>query len=143
MNPKGTIEFELRELSLMLGQYIEKEESLKEIAAIRGPQGFALGYLYKNRDRDIYQKDLEHELSIRKPTASKLVDRMKKNGFITTITSAQDKRLKQLVITEKGLRQVELFQEFLIQFEQKLRRGISEEELTQFFATLDKIKKNI
>ena len=73
MSQSESIGFEVRELSLLIARYIEK---MSNGGHIRGPQGFALGYLVHNRDKEIYQKDLEEKLSIRKPTASNLVDRM-------------------------------------------------------------------
>lgn len=143
MKPKNTIGFETRELSLMIGRYIEKYGPLEEIHRVRGPQAFALGYLNEHRDREIFQKDLENELSIRKPTASKLVDRMKKNGLVTTTVSTKDKRLKRLLITEKGLKHVKIVEGFMAEVEKHFRRNIPEEEIAQFFATLEKIKSNI
>ena len=47
MNEPETIGFEVRELSLLIARHIEK---MSDGGHIRGPQGFALGYLVNNRD---------------------------------------------------------------------------------------------
>ncbi|MDU5335461.1 MarR family winged helix-turn-helix transcriptional regulator [Enterococcus sp.] len=140
MKEPETVGFEVRELSLLIARYVEK---MSPDAHIRGPQGFALGYLVNNRDKEIYQKDLEEKLSIRKPTASKLVDRMIKNGFLTTAPSQKDKRLKRLIVTEKAIQTTIKIEKQIDEIEKILRQGISDEELTQFFATMEKFKKNI
>ncbi|WP_438762523.1 MarR family winged helix-turn-helix transcriptional regulator [Enterococcus sp. AZ135] len=140
MKEPETIGFEVRELSLMIARQIEKASN---DGHIRGPQGFALGFLVHNRDKEIYQKDLEERLSIRKPTASKLVDRMIKNGFLTTAPSQKDKRLKQLIVTEKAIQTTIEVEKQIDNVEKVLKQGISEEELTQFFATMKKFKQNI
>ncbi|WP_236674800.1 MarR family winged helix-turn-helix transcriptional regulator [Enterococcus sp. BWR-S5] len=143
MKPHGTLGFEIRELSILIGRYIEKEELGNDLAKMRGPQAWALGFLSENRDREIYQKDLEKELSIRKPTASRLVDRMEKNGFITTVVSAKDKRFKQIIITEKALENMKKVESFVSNLEARLTQNISEEELRSFIDTIGKLKKNI
>ncbi|MDT2660594.1 MarR family transcriptional regulator [Enterococcus hulanensis] len=140
MNEPEIIGFRIRELSLLIGRYMEQTY---EDGHIRGPQGFALGYLVHNRDKEIYQKDLEERLSIRKPTASNLVDRMIKNGFLTTAPSQKDKRLKRLIVTEKAIQATSEIERQVEACEKIMRQGVSEEELAQFFATLEKFKQNI
>lgn len=140
MNDPKTISFEVRELSLLIARYIEK---VSDSGHIRGPQGFALGYLVQNRDKEIYQKDLEEKLSIRKPTASNLVDRMIKNGFLTTAPSQKDKRLKQLIVTEKAIETTIEIEKQVAKVEAVLGQDISDEELLQFFTTMEKFKQNM
>lgn len=140
MSKPETIGFEVRELSLLIARYIEK---MSKGGHFRGPQGFALGYLVHNRDKEIYQKDLEEKLSIRKPTASNLVDRMIKNGFLTTAPSQKDKRLKQLIVTEKAIQTTIEVEKQIENVEKRLRQGISDEEMAQFYATMEKFKQNI
>ncbi|MBO0452893.1 MarR family winged helix-turn-helix transcriptional regulator [Candidatus Enterococcus murrayae] len=140
MNEPETIGFKIRELSLLIARYMEQTN---EDGHIRGPQGFALGYLVHNRHKEIYQKDLEERLSIRKPTASNLVDRMIKNGFLTTAPSQKDKRLKRLIVTEKAIETTFEIEKQVEAIEKVLKQGISEEELAQFFATIQKLKQNI
>ncbi len=140
MNEPETIGFKIRELSLLIGRYMERTN---EDGHIRGPQGFALGYLVHNRDKEIYQKDLEERLSIRKPTASNLVDRMIKNGFLTTAPSQKDKRLKRLIVTEKAIQATIEIEKQIEDSEKRMKQGVSEEELAQFFTTLEKFKQNI
>lgn len=82
-------------------------------------------------------------MSIRKPTASNLVDRMIKNGFLTTAPSQKDKRLKQLIVTEKAIQTTIEVEKQIEGIEKVLKQGISEEELAQFFATMQKFKRNI
>lgn len=143
MKPHGTLGFEIRELSILIGRYIEKEELGADLAKMKGPQAWALGFLSENMDREIYQKDLEKELSIRKPTASRLVDRMEKNGFITTVVSAKDKRFKRIIITEKALENMKKVEKFVTNLEDRLTQNIPEEELRSFINTIGKLKKNI
>lgn len=53
MSQSESIGFEVRELSLLIARYIEK---MSNGGHIRGPQGFALGYLVHNRDKKFIKK---------------------------------------------------------------------------------------
>ena len=46
-------------------------------------QGRIIGFLYHNRTRPIYQKDVETAFSITRATTSKMLTLMEKNGLIT------------------------------------------------------------
>lgn len=140
MDESELIGFEVRELSLLIARYNEK---MGNDGHVRGPQGFALGYLVHNRDKEIYQKDLEEKLSIRKPTASNLVDRMIKNGFLTTAPSQKDRRLKRLIVTEKAIQTTIEVEQQIKNIENILKQGIPAEELAQFSATMEKFRQNL
>lgn len=144
MDPRGTIGFELRELSILLIRYIEKEKAINNLEDIQSLQAWTLGYLYKNQHKTIFQKDIEREFSIRKSTTSNLVKRMKKNGFIEEKKGTQsDKRLKQLVLTEKAIVQIQAFKPYVHRLEEKITENISPQEIEQFKETLAKIKANL
>lgn len=140
---KKAIGYELREAEIMLTRYFEKQESINQLENIKGPQAMALVYLVDHQDREIFQKDLELEMGIRKSTASKLVDRLVKNGYLTKTTSKKDGRSKQLLITNKAIADSEKIKAYVHETEAMMRKNISEEELEQFFQTLEKIKGNI
>lgn len=110
---------------------------------VTGTHSWALGYFYKNRHRDIFQKDFEKEFDIRRSTASNILSLMEKNGLIVRESVPHDARLKKILLTEKAV-QIHLeVDEELRYMEQGLTENISEEELSAFFATADKIRKNI
>lgn len=106
-------------------------------------QGWTIGYLYENQNRDIFQKDLEREFSIRKSTASTTLKSMEKNGMITRESVPYDTRLKKIVLTEKAKKFHTKVIEKVDLMEQKLVQGIPEEEIEVFFRVMEKMKQNI
>ena len=64
--------------------------------------GWIIGYLYKNQDRDVYQKDLETEFQITRSTVTSILKLMEKKGYIERVSVEKDARLKKLVLTEKA-----------------------------------------
>jgi DNA-binding MarR family transcriptional regulator len=100
-------------------------------------------YLYQNADKDIYQKDIEEALTIRRSTATNILNLMEKKQLISREPMLHDKRLKKIVLTEKG---TSLHESMLLEAEQienQLLYGLSEEETRLFIEILGKIKKNI
>ena len=47
-----------------------------------GMQGWIIGFLHRNEDRDMFQRDVEAEFNIRRSTATGILQLMEKNGFL-------------------------------------------------------------
>ena len=108
-----------------------------------GTHGWAIGYFYHNRHKDIFQKDFEKEFDIRRSTASNILSLMEKNGLIKRQSVPDDARLKKIILTEKA---VEIHNEIEASFdkmEKDISEGISQDEMEAFLLTVDKIRKNI
>lgn len=110
---------------------------------LTGNHEYILGFLFYNRKKDIYQKDIEKEYNIRRSTATGMLNIMEKNNLIKRLNNESDGRLKKIVLTEKGIKRHLETDEKIIQFEEEIKKGISEKELNKFFLTLDKINKNL
>lgn len=65
--------------------------------------GWLLSYLERNRDTDVYQRDIEREFSITRSTVTNILQLMEKKGYIRRESVPQDARLKRLVLTEAGV----------------------------------------
>ncbi|WP_265459525.1 MarR family winged helix-turn-helix transcriptional regulator [Enterococcus sp. HY326] len=145
MNPpkerRNELGYEIRELSILLGRYIENESAKMGVQHMKGPQAWALGFI-KNQTGPVYQKDLEEELSIRKPTASRLIDRLEQKGFVKRVVSSTDKRWKQIILTEKAQKEMEQVDGFIASVEKKIKANLSAEEISTFKKIAGKIKAN-
>lgn len=101
-----------------------------------------VAYMYERKGEDIYQKDIESHFSLCRSSASGLIDRMVDKGLIK-IEKASDKRLKKLVLTSKANEYAEMFRRQMEEFESKISEGITDAELENFFAVLDKVNENL
>jgi DNA-binding MarR family transcriptional regulator len=120
------------------------DDEIEEAGDVTSVQGWILGYLMENLGRkDIFQKDIERELNIRCPTATKMLNLMEKNDLIKRKPSPDDARFKKLVITEKALKIHNHIEAKAMPFEEKIRRGLSEEEIILFLSILKRIRKNV
>ena len=44
-------------------------------------QGWIIGYLYRNRDKEVFQRDIQEQFSIRRSTVTGILQLMEKNGL--------------------------------------------------------------
>ena len=102
-----------------------------------------IGYLIANQDHDVFQRDLEKELRIRRSTASEILNVLERDGYLYRASAQQDARLKKLVLTEKALQLNQKMTENIDRMEALLSQSISQQDQEHFFSVLDQIKKNL
>ncbi len=137
------IGFELHRSSRIVKRYMDNDASKRYVEKMTGTHGWAIGYFYNNRHRDVFQKDFEKEFNIRRSTASKILSLMESNDLITRESVDYDARLKKIVLTEKALELQSVVDNAFIRMETKIKEGITEEELGVFFRVLEKVNKNL
>lgn len=140
---KRKLGFEIGRTSRLIKRVLDNNSQKEYIDKVTGTHGWALGYLHRNRDRDIFQKDFEKEFDIRRSTASHILSLMEENGMITRESVPYDARLKKIVLTEKAMNIQEEVMQFFDKLEQEFEKNITKEELEIFYSVLDKINDNI
>ena len=136
---------ELRRLSNLTCRYFDQQANKKRVDAITGTNGWIIAYIARQNDKgnEVFQRDLEGRFGITRSTASKVVNLMVQKGLIEQRGVPGDKRLKKLCLTEKSLEVKHLMDEDRRQFEETLRKGFSEEEITTLFDMLDRLQQNV
>lgn len=100
-------------------------------------------FLFENRDKVIFQKDIEKYLGLRRSTVSGILQTMEKNELIKRFDSECDARSKKIVITKKAK---QLHEQGKIAFDnlnKKIVEGIRQEKLDVFLDVLNKMKENL
>ncbi len=152
MDPKKMVSFDLRNLSILIKRYLEKDK--KDNRCMHGenhhpPHGvthmhmLVMDYFLANKDRDIFQKDFEKEFSIRGSTATNMLKRMEKHGLIKRVPVPEDARLKKIVLTEKALNFSEKMEKKAAVLEGKLTKGLTEDELITLSSLIKKLIDNM
>lgn len=141
MNRK--IPFEIKMLDNMLSRKICENIKKEGIFNISHVQADILGYLYKNKNRIIYQNEVEKEIGARRSTISGILKTMEKNDLIIRIDSLDDARKKEISLTDKSIKKHDELEKKVIIFEKELLKGISCEEKKIFFKVIDKLKENL
>ena len=139
---KKAVGFEIRSLNNHIKRYIilTRPPELDEFTMVHG---WAMRFFYENLDRDIFQKDFENHFSIRRSTATKMLQLMEKNGLINRVSVENDARLKKIVLTEKAVEIHRKITADIMEREKRLAMGISKEELDTFFKVANQIRTNL
>ena len=137
------LSFELHRSSRLVKRYMDNDASKMYVEKMTGTHGWAIGFFFHNRDKDIFQKDFEQEFNIRRSTASNILSLIEKNGLIKRESVPYDARLKKITLTQKALDVQSVVDEAFERLEDNLRKDISEEELQVFFRVIDKINSNL
>ena len=141
MERRLTVGFRIRTLSVAIKRAFEASKSRSGFECT-GTHGWVIGYLYDNRDRDVFQRDIEKQFSVRRPTMTEILKLMEKNGLVIREKCESDARLKRIKLTEKALLIHERHEKHIVSFENALLEGISDEELAVWFAISQKIEQN-
>lgn len=133
----------MRRLSNLIKRDVENSRIKLGLDPVKGVNGWAIAYFYENRDKDIFQKDFENKFSIRGSTASRILKTMEQKGFIERVSVENDARLKKIVLTEKAVDIHKRITKEIENREKRLRKGITEQELKQFFEVIQKLSANM
>ncbi len=135
------IGLELRETQQLIKHRIEKDKTRDSLDLTHGQIRILL-FLNK-QDAPVYQKDIEEYLSIRRSTATEMLNVLERDGHIKRLRATHDARLKEINLMPKTLEFIDEMDQYIVSLEKLLRKNISEEDLETFFNVLDQLKENI
>lgn len=132
----------LRCLQRLIHQKVEvfKMESKDDLTLV---QAHTLRYLDEHKDEDVFQRDIEKVLNVRRSTCTEILNVLERDGYIERHSVNSDKRLKKLVLTAKTKELHLTISKNVERLEALLKKDINEEELEIFFKVIDKMKQNV
>lgn len=142
----NSVLLEIKSLEKMIFRSLincDKEKVSNFISVSTPTQMQILEYILNHQEEEIYQKDLEYILNLRRATVSGVLQTMEKNNLIERVVASNDARVKKIILNPKTK---ELFLEKRKQMEELeeiIIDGISEKEIEEFLNVLNKIKGNV
>ena len=136
--PIDHLGFQIRTLSNLISRKINQMVSEEE-ETLTAHQSWILDYLTLHKDQEIMQRDIEKNFSIRRSTASHMLQLMEKNGYIQRVFVPDDARMKKLIITKKGMQAQKRMKDRLCRFEEIFQSNKSQKDLEY----LKKLQKQI
>ena len=140
---KRHIGYAVNSLSRRISRVMDSIPAIKENKNLTGIQVWILNFLFQNAERDMFQKDVEGEFSIRRSTATELLKTMEAGGLIRRIPVHYDARLKKIVLTDYAREIKKQLEEQILRTEEMLTQGFSEKELESFFDYIRRFKENL
>ena len=95
-----------------------------------------LGYLGRNRDKEIYLNDIEKEFCLKRPTVSGIIKRLEEKEFIVIEPKYNDRRYKRVLLTEKSEEIFEAIQENLENAEKTLYKNLTQSDKDELYRIL-------
>ena len=134
----------LNHASRMLRRAMDARIAAEVTPELTGVSGMILDEIFRanNENRDVYQRDVEQWLHIRRSSVTAILQGMEQNGFITRCSVEKDARLKRLAVTPKGVAYHDRIGASIDRSEQNLQKGLTPEEMAAARVVLNRILHN-
>lgn len=137
-NPSGLI----YRLNNIINRHISKNVP-EECMELSYTNTRIIRFIADEKERNVYQKDVEKEFGITRSTASRVLMLMEEKGLVTRHSVEHDARLKKLMLTEKSQRMNDLMHEKSLLLDEVLMRGFSDEEVSQLQTFIQRMTDNV
>lgn len=97
-------------------------------------------FLYGQKD-EVYQKDIENSFNLRRSTISKMLSLLEKKGLIKKQAVQQDARLKKIILTKKGIEQLNLVKDSIKRINENIVSQIDPQEFEIFYKVLNELSE--
>ena len=121
----------------------KKGNNAMRIHEITMVQSHALMMLEQSPGKQLSLKELERILRVAQSTAAGIVARLEQKGLVEGFGSPEDRRIKMVRITEKGLERLRCVEQDMEQAEKHLLSGLTETEKEIFLVLLRKVRDTL
>jgi len=97
----------------------------------------------QQKQGDRFQRDIETFFHMRRSTATGMLKLLEQHGWIQREPVSYDARLKRLVLTDKARNFNEIIHKRLEWTENRMRRGVSNQDLQVWFRVCARIRSNL
>ena len=106
-------------------------------------QMIIMNYILNHQNEDIYQKDLEEALHLRRATVSGVLQTMEKHELIERVLCDNDVRCKKIILKEKAKKMFDVKKMEFFKLEEVIKKGLSDEEIEIFCHIIESMQNNI
>lgn len=135
--------FKIKELDKKIVRTMLKENSDINIPPLTSTQIQILKYMIEHQNENVYQKDLENVLNLRRATVSGVLQTMEKNNLIKREIYENDVRVKKIILNEKTKNIFLKNKQKIDEIEKNIIKNISKKDLDKFTQIIDKLITNL
>lgn len=128
---------------IFYGSNNEDECCIKSMKMPTQTQMQIIAYIIKHPNEEVYQKDLEEVLNLRRATVSGVLHTMEKNNLIKRVTDNKDTRAKKIILDCKAQYIFEQNRKKIEKLEEIIIKDISKSDMETFMKVIQKMKDNI
>ncbi len=136
---------ELKRVNNLVIRRLSSDSVLKAEEDGLGIKGYVIGFIVKKSQNGeaVYQKDIEKAFSLRRSSATQNLNSLEKSGLICRKSEESDKRLKKIIVTQKGLESHKKIIDRLNNIDSELISRLTKEELENFKVVIEKLKEGL
>ena len=135
--------YQIKTLEKLIGRKFVCCDNFEKMVPPTPTQMQILEYILEHPKENIYQKDLENILNLRRATVSGVLQTMEKNNLIERIIDTDDSRVKRIILNPEAKRIFKAHEKILREIEESIIKGIPEEELLLFLQVIHKMQNNL
>ena len=139
-NRKQPIGFLVKQINNVFEK--ELNDRLRGIG-ITSSQCAVLDYLFHTNKEEVSQRDVERNLNLKNPTVTGLLKRLYEKGYILCVPNEEDKRKKNIYLTEKAYDIQRRMEADRKKLDKRLTMGMSKKEVDAVSRALEKMLYNI
>lgn len=139
----NSVLFQIKTLEKLIARKFLICNEIKDYHPIAPTQFQIIDYMMKNNIDEVYQKDLENILKLRRATVSGVLQTMERNGLISRQVDSEDTRTKKIILQISAKEMFNKKKKKIKKIEQVITKDISKEDLEVFSKVLNKMKNNI
>lgn len=143
MEMDNRVGFMIHKLDMGVKKVLEAKLQAAGYDEVTLMHGWILKYLYDNRDKEVFQRDIEKQFSIGRSTVTTIIQLMEKRELIRRESVEQDARLKKVLLTEKGYKHHDLVEESIYGIHKQIMTDISDEEKRVFLDIVKRMDENL
>lgn len=140
------IKYDIGKKIIILSNQVKRSlDRAAEDSGITGVQARVLGILgeAKKNNRDVFQKDIEEKLQIRRSSVTGVLQLMEKKGLISRESVPYDARLKKIMLTKEAMKLEDHLHENIFVFEENLIKDVTTEDLETLIRVMETLSRNM
>ena len=135
--------FEIKTLEQEIFRYIMGKSDLKDMKRPTPTQMHIVAYILKHFNEEIYQRDLENILGLRRATVSGVLGTMEKNHLIIRTVDENDTRSKKIILNPEVITSFKKHFKRAEELERIMVKDLSKTEIEKFKKIIKQMKQNI
>lgn len=139
---KKGIYCQIKDLEILIVRILFNTAKLDKFRPPTITQARIMDYILEHKE-EVYQKDLEKALNLRRATVSEVLKTMEKKNLIKRERNSLDARSKKIILLENSKSSHNKIKNNIAQLEETLIENITKEELEIFTAVLKKMQYNL
>lgn len=143
VHPIDSIGHEIKAIDHLMQRKMLSSAAKSGVDKVTIMHGWIIGYLYCNKDNDIFQKDIESEFAISRSTVTNILNLMEKKGYVVRKSVKSDARLKKITLTKNGIEMFMIIQNAIAENERTLNSLLSDDERLTLLSLIRKLRKNL